>query len=95
MSAAKKPAHTPGEMLVDPIVEALREERKRLVRIAVAFGANTALAAVGFTRCRETHVESGQRCQLGRGHGGKVPPYAQHQSESVTWLTERGAGHGD
>jgi hypothetical protein len=68
------------------VVAAIREERARLVRIASSFGADVALAAVGFVRCTERHPGTDQRCLLGLGHV-RDDGYATHQSENVTWLT--------
>jgi hypothetical protein len=65
------------------------EERQRLVRIAVAYGAGTALAAVGFVRCKARHSETDQRCLKGEDHGGDSLDYVTHQSETVTWLEPR------
>jgi hypothetical protein len=67
-------------------VSAVREERKRLVRVATERGASVALAAVGFERCRERHDETDQRCLKGVGHGGDTPGFITHQSENVAWV---------
>lgn len=66
------------------IIEALREERKRLIRIANHFGPEVALAAIGFERCQATH--NNQRCIKGKGHGSKSE-YIIHHGESIIWPT--------